>query len=66
MIGVAEQCRRALQACATGQGRADFVAAIRKYLRENPNRRDERSNGTLYNVLSVNASASAKLLFGRS
>jgi hypothetical protein len=51
MIGVAEQCRRALQACATGQGRADFVAAIRKYLRENPNRWDERSNGILYNVL---------------
>jgi hypothetical protein len=51
MIGVTEQCRRALQACVMGQGRPEFVAALRKYLRENPNRWDERSNGILYNVL---------------
>src|SRR5215470_6128489 len=38
MIGVTEHCRRALQTCVIGQGRADFVAAIRKYLPENPNR----------------------------
>ena len=50
-IGVTEQCRRALQACVIGQGRADFVAAIRMYLREHPNWWDERSNGILYNVL---------------
>jgi hypothetical protein len=50
-IGVTEQCRRALQACVIGQGRVDFVAAIRKYLREHPNWWDERSNGILYNVL---------------
>ena len=51
IIGVTEQCRRALQACVTGQGRADYVRSIRRYLRENPNRWDERSNGILYNVL---------------
>jgi hypothetical protein len=51
MIGVTEQCRRALQACVIGEGRADFVVALRKYLRENPNRWDERSNGILFNVL---------------
>jgi hypothetical protein len=51
MIGVTEACRKALQACVIGRGRPDLVAAIRKYLRENPNRWDERSNGILYNVL---------------
>lgn len=51
MIGVTEQCRRALQTCVLGQQKADFVAAIRQYLRENPNRWDERSNAILYNVL---------------
>jgi len=51
MIGVAERCRKALQICAAGQGRADFVAKLRKYLRENPNRWDEQSNNILYNVL---------------
>jgi hypothetical protein len=50
-IGVTEQCRRALQACVIGQGRADFVAAIRMYLREHPNWWDERSNGILYYIL---------------
>jgi hypothetical protein len=51
MIGVTEQCRRALQSCVIGQDQADFVAEIRKYLREHPNWWDERSNGSLYNVL---------------
>ena len=51
MIGITERCRRALQVCATGQGRADFVTAIRKYLREHPNWWHERSNGILFNVL---------------
>jgi hypothetical protein len=51
IIGVTEQCRRILQACVIGQGRADLVAAIRKYLREHPNWWCERSNGILYNVL---------------
>lgn len=51
MIGVAERCRKALQACVTGQGRADFVTKIRKYLRENPNLWDEWSNNILFNVL---------------
>lgn len=36
MIGVTEQCRRALQACVLGRRTADFVAAIRTYLRANP------------------------------
>jgi len=34
-----------------GQRKADFVVAISKYLRENANRSDERSNGILYNAL---------------
>jgi hypothetical protein len=51
MIGVTENCRRALQTCVVQQNRTDFTKAIRKYLRENPNRWDERSNGILYNVL---------------
>lgn len=51
MIGVTEPCRRALQTCVIRQDRADFVRAIRKYLRENPNRWDEPSNNILYNVL---------------
>ena len=49
-IGLTEQCRRALQACVIKLGRADFVVAIRKCLREHPNCWDERSNGILYNV----------------
>lgn len=51
MIGVTEHCRKALQTCINGSDRAQFVAKIRKYLRENPNRRDEQSNNILYNVL---------------
>lgn len=51
MIGVTEQCRRALQTCVLEKRRADFVAAIRTYLRENPTRGDERSNAILYNAL---------------
>ena len=51
IIGVTEQCRRTLQSCVIGKGRADLVAAIRKYLREHPNWWYERSNGILYNVL---------------
>jgi hypothetical protein len=51
MVGIREQCRQALQTCVSGQARADFVAAIRKYLREHPNWWHERSNGILYNVL---------------
>ena len=51
MIGVTEQCRRALQTCVLGKRKADFSAAIRTYLRENPNRSDEWSNAILYNVL---------------
>jgi hypothetical protein len=51
MVGIREQCRQALQTCVSGQDRADFVAAIRKYLREHPNWWHERSNGILYNVL---------------
>src|SRR5262245_945386 len=51
MIGVTEPCRKALQTCAIGRGRADLVAAIREYLRKNPNRWDERSNNILYNAL---------------
>lgn len=37
--------------CVIGQRKADFVVAIRKYLRENANRSDERSNGILYDAL---------------
>src|SRR5262245_34485103 len=51
IVGVTERCRQALQACVSGQGRADFVLAIRKYLREHPNWWHERSNSILYNVL---------------
>ena len=51
MIGVTEQCRRALQKCVLEKRRADFVAAVRTYLRENPSRADERSNAILYNAL---------------
>lgn len=51
MIGVAEQCHRALRTCVIGQRKADFVVAIRKYLREDANRSDERSNGSFYDVL---------------
>jgi hypothetical protein len=51
MIGIAEQCHRALRTCVIGQRKVDFVVAIRKYLRENANRSDERSNGILYNAL---------------
>lgn len=51
MIGVTEHCRSTLQTCVIGQDRANFVTTIRKYLRENPNRWDERSNNILYNAL---------------
>ena len=51
MIGVTEQCRQALQSCVRGKRKADFVAAVRTYLRENPNRSDEWSNTILYNAL---------------
>jgi hypothetical protein len=51
MIGVSEHCRKALQTCVIGSDRAHFVATIRKYLRENPNRWDEKSNNILYNAL---------------
>ena len=51
MIGVTEQCRRALQTCVLGRRKADFVPAVRTYLRENPDRHDERSNTILYNAL---------------
>jgi hypothetical protein len=51
MIGVTEGCRKALQICVAGSDNAHFVATIRKYLRENPNRWDEKSNNILYNAL---------------
>jgi hypothetical protein len=51
MIGVAEQCRRALQVGVMGQDKSDFARAIRTYLGENPNRWDEPGNAILYNVL---------------
>jgi len=51
MIGVAEQCRRALQACVSGQRRGNSPQRSRQYLRENPNRWGERGNSILYNVL---------------
>jgi hypothetical protein len=51
IIGVTDQCRRALQACVIGQSRGELAAAIRKYLREHPNWWYERSNGILYNAL---------------
>lgn len=51
MIGVTERCRKALQTCVAGSDKAHFVATIRKYLRENPNRWDEQSNNILYNAL---------------
>ena len=51
MIGVTEPCRRALQACVIGRTNSELAATVRKYLRENPNRWGEQSNGILYNVL---------------
>src|SRR5262245_54108341 len=51
MIGVTERCRKALQTCVIRSDKTDFVAEIRKYLRENPNRWDEQSSSILYNVL---------------
>ena len=51
IVGMTERCRRALQTCVTGRTSSDLAAKVRRYLRENPNRWDEQSNGILYNVL---------------
>ena len=51
MIGVTEDCRRALQACVVGRSHSEMAATIRKYLRENPNRWAGQSNALLYNAI---------------
>lgn len=51
MIGVKEQCRRAMQACVVGRTNSQLAAMVRKYLRENPNRWEEDSNALLYNAI---------------
>lgn len=51
MIGVTEQCRRALQTCVVGRTQSELAATVRKYLRENPDRRGGQSNALLYNAI---------------